>query len=67
MKRIVISLATLALAASLAAPLFGATAPKGQTQGQTMSSKTPAKHHTNKKSTKGTHKASTTSAKSTSK
>ena len=45
MKRIVTTLATLALAATMAAPVFAAKAPKGQAQTKTAAVKTTAKHH----------------------
>jgi len=67
MKKVVISLATLAFAASLVSPVFGASTPKGQAQSQTATAKTPAKHHTSKKTNKAAHKAPTSGPQSASK
>ena len=75
MKRIISTLATFALAISLAAPVFAATGvkgAKGQTQTQSTSAKgtvKPVKATTKsakmvKKSTKAAHKSATKSAKS---
>ena len=68
MKRIVTTLATLALAVSLAAPAFAATGKpgaKGQTPTQSATAKPKAKTAKVKKPTKAGHKAAAKSAKTT--
>lgn len=64
MKRIISTLGILALALSLGAPAFGATAARPQTQVKTTGMKSQAKNKTTaKKGTKVARKASSANAK----